>query len=95
MIRDSGAVDTDSIPVLRMHSVLADAAALAALLADPSVSRVELDATRTAEAIPDDPSYAAQWSLPKIGWDQAFGTVTPSGLRHRRDPRHRGRRITH
>ncbi|MEA2608521.1 MAG: hypothetical protein QOJ75_764, partial [Chloroflexota bacterium] len=30
-IQDSGAIDTDSIPVLRMHSVLADATALAAL----------------------------------------------------------------
>src|SRR5438034_9843575 len=62
-----------------MHAVLADAAALAALQVDSSVSRVELDATRTAEAIPNDPSFADQWSLPQIGWDQAFGTVTPSG----------------
>ena len=79
IIRDSGAEETDSIPVLRMHAILADAAALAALQADPSVLRVELDATRTAEAIPNDPGYADQWSLPQIGWDQAFGTVTPGG----------------
>ena len=30
-------------------------------------------------AVPSDPRYADQWSLPVIGWDQAFGTVSPSG----------------
>src|SRR4029078_9813768 len=25
-----------------------------------------------------DTSYAFQWSLPKIGWDQAYGSVTPA-----------------
>src|SRR3990170_2916078 len=77
------AVETDSIPVLRMHAVemavptLADD--FAALSANPAVLRVEADATRAAEAAPSDTSYAAQWSLPVIGWDQAFGTVAPTG----------------
>src|SRR3990172_6397086 len=76
-------VETDSIPVLRMHAVemavptLADD--FASLLADPAVLRVEADATRAAEAAPSDTSYADQWSLPVISWDQAFGTGAPAG----------------
>ena len=54
-------------------SVVAD------LLADGNVSRVEADRIRTAEADPSDSGYADQWSLPKIGWNNVFGTVTPSG----------------
>ena len=30
-------------------------------------------------SLPNDPQYAQQWALPQIGWDQAYGTVTPSG----------------
>ncbi|MCJ7795778.1 MAG: S8 family serine peptidase, partial [Thermoleophilia bacterium] len=52
---------------------------VAALRADPSVLRVEADRTRSAEAAPSDPSYDTQWALPKIGWDQVFGTVSPTG----------------
>src|SRR3990170_3633239 len=77
------AVETDSIPVLRMHAVEMAVPTLAedfaALLADPAVLRVEADATRAAEAAPSDTSYADQWSLPVISWDQAFGTVAPAG----------------
>ena len=34
---------------------------------------------RTAEADPNDTSYGDQWSLPKIGWNNVYGTVVPSG----------------
>ena len=54
-------------------------AALAALRDDARVSRVDADRVREAEATPDDTSYGDQWSLPKIGWDNVFGSVTPSG----------------
>ena len=27
-----------------------------------------------------DPQYSSQWSLPKIGWDQVFGSVAPAAL---------------
>src|SRR5437773_1532557 len=50
-----------------------------ALQSDPSGSRVELDTSRSAEATPSDTSYSNQWSLPKIGWDQVYGTVSPAG----------------
>ena len=46
---------------------------------DPSVGSIELDRSRAVEATPDDPGYADQWSLAKIGWDQAYGTVHPGG----------------
>ena len=60
-------------------------------LADGNVSRVEVDRVRTAEADPSDSGYADQWSLPKIGWNNVFGTVTPERQRGRRAPRHRRR----
>ncbi|MEO7229841.1 MAG: S8 family serine peptidase, partial [Candidatus Limnocylindrales bacterium] len=79
----AGAIDVDSIPVLRMHATAFPAdtadAVVTALLADPTVLRVEADTSRTAEATPSDTSYGSQWSLPQIGWDQAFGTIAPSG----------------
>jgi hypothetical protein len=78
-IATAGATDLDSIAVLRMHAVQATDAAVAALRADARVASVELDRSRAAEAAPDDPSYAGQWSLPRIGWDQAFGSVAPAG----------------
>jgi len=40
--------------------------------------RIDLDRTREAEATPDDPGFAGQWSLSKIGWDQVYGTIQPS-----------------
>ncbi len=78
-----GAVETGSIPVLRMRSILLTPSsaddAVAALHADPRVLRVDADRVREAEATPNDTAYGEQWSLPKIGWDQVYGNVTPSG----------------
>ncbi|MDP9335780.1 MAG: S8 family serine peptidase, partial [Actinomycetota bacterium] len=51
---------------------------LADFAADPSVQSVDRDRTRDAGATPNDPSYPDQWSLPKIGWDQVYGTLNPS-----------------
>ena len=53
--------------------------AIAAFAADARVESVDRDRTRDAEATPNDPSYADQWALPQIGWDQAYGSVTPAG----------------
>ena len=41
---------------------------------------VDRDRTRDAEATPNDPAYPDQWSLPQIGWDQAYGSTTISGV---------------
>ena len=57
-----------------MHAVSASADAVSALRADARVSSVELDRSRAAEAAPNDTAYSNQWALPKIGWDQVFGT---------------------
>ena len=43
------------------------------------VVRVERDKERQAEATPSDTRYGDQWSLPQIGWDDAFGSIDPSG----------------
>jgi uncharacterized repeat protein (TIGR01451 family) len=75
----AGVVSDDYILVLRMHAVRATSAQADALRADPLVASVELDRSRAAEAVPSDSQYADQWSLPKIGWDQAFGVVAPTG----------------
>ena len=53
--------------------------AVSVLRADPIVVRVERDRERQAEATPSDTRYDDQWSLPRIGWDQAFGSVDPAG----------------
>src|SRR6266550_3844442 len=72
-IAAAGAIDVDVIPVLRIHAVSASDAALSALQADSRVSAVEADRSRAAEAAPNDTSYADQWGLAKIGWDQVYG----------------------
>src|SRR5207245_11268210 len=52
---------------------------LAKYQADPQVVNAEENKTRQSQAFPTDPLYSNQWSLPKIGWDLVFGTVTPTG----------------
>jgi hypothetical protein len=78
-----GGTEVSSIPALRLHVVAVPAAILeavfAAYQADPQVQHVEVNKTRTSEAVPADPLYTNQWALPKIGWDQVFGVVTPTG----------------
>ncbi len=54
-----------------------DTSAVTDLQAAAGVASVTPDQTRDAGAAPGDPSYADQWSLPKIGWDQVYGSVQP------------------
>ena len=79
-----GAVEVSSIPELRMSIVELDASvaasAAAELFADPAVRTVELDHSRDIEAAPDDPRYADQWSLPRIGWDVLHAQGLPTGI---------------
>src|SRR5207249_3120321 len=83
-IAAGGGTEVSSIPALRLHIVDVDAASVAASLAeyraDPRVQSVDRDRTRDAEATPNDPSYPDQWALPQIGWDQAYGSTTISGI---------------
>ena len=73
-IEAADATSNDSIAALRMHAVSASDAAVVALRDDARVSSLELDRSRAAEADPNDSLYPDQWALPKIGWDQVFGT---------------------
>ncbi len=76
-----GADVTDSIAALGMAfiNVPNGSSIVTDLRADGNVSRVEADRVRVAEADPSDSGYADQWSLAKIGWNNVFGSVTPSG----------------
>ena len=47
--------------------------------ANADVVSVDLDRTRAVEAAPSDTSYADQWALPQVGWDQLYGTVGIAG----------------
>ena len=83
ILASANVTDESAIPQLSMRSVLLHEASyvdeLSALNAFAEVVRVDLDRTRAVEAAPSDTSYADQWSLPKIGWDQLYGTVGIAG----------------
>ncbi|MGE5156040.1 MAG: S8 family serine peptidase, partial [Betaproteobacteria bacterium] len=83
LLASVGAVETGSIPQLHMRTVVLPpstaADAVATLDSDSLVARVDADRTRVVEATPSDTDYGFQWSLPQIGWDQAYGTVAPAG----------------
>jgi subtilisin family serine protease len=51
---------------------------VAALKQDPAVEYAEPNWTLSFDAVPNDPSYASQWALPKIGAPAAWD-VTTSG----------------
>src|SRR6476660_10144939 len=83
-IAAGGGTEVSSVPALRLHVVQVDAAtvadSIAAFSADARVESVDRDRTRDAAATPNDPAYPDQWSLPQIGWDQAYGSTTISGV---------------
>src|SRR5688572_5965828 len=71
----AGAASETAIPELRMHAAQLTTEGATLLGDDARVSRLDLDRTREVEAAPSDASYADQWSLPQIGWDQLYGSV--------------------
>ena len=83
VVDQAGATTTDKIPQLSMRAVeipeLVLADTLTALRANPAVVRVEADKVREASANPSDTRWSDQWSLPRIGWDLAFGAIDPGG----------------
>ena len=82
-IRGVGGNTTRNLPQLhsRVVSIPASAGAqvLAALSKHPSVERAATAIPVTNAGAPDDPGYSQQWALPKIAWDQAYGTVPITG----------------
>ena len=83
VIARNGGIAISSIPALRLHVIQVVPADLPQVLAnyqaDPQVVNAEENKTRQSQTFPADPLYPNQWSLPKIGWDLVFGTVTPPG----------------
>jgi hypothetical protein len=83
VVATNGGILRSSIPALGLHVIDVPAAELADTLAryqaDPRVERAEENKVRVSESVPGDPLYADQWALPRIAWDQVFGTVTPTG----------------
>src|SRR3954447_1922094 len=83
-IAAGGGTTVSSVDALRLYIVDVPAASVDASVAeyssDPRVASVDRDRTRDAEATPNDPAYPDQWALPQIGWDQAYGTTTSSGV---------------
>ena len=83
ILSGAGVTDENAIPQLSMRSVLLHEGEyvdeLAALRANVDVVSVDLDRTRAVEAAPSDTSYADQWAMPQVGWDQLYGTVGIAG----------------
>ena len=83
LVARNGGTITSSIGALRLLVVAVDtddvAATLARYQADPAVQNAEINKVRVSEAIPSDALYANQWALTRIGWDQVFGVVNPTG----------------
>lgn len=80
--RNGGALVRD-VAGLGAHVVSVPAGQAAAILkryqSDSSVAHAETDHARHVAGAATDPAYADQWALPKIGWDQVHGAVTPTG----------------
>jgi hypothetical protein len=82
-ISAAGATAGDPIAALSMYSISfpagADTDGLAALRTNANVASVDADLSRDTAGAPDDAQYPDQWSLPRIGWDQVYGSVDPAG----------------
>ena len=83
VISSNGGTEVSSIPALRLHVIEVPTSDLSTIIQnyqnDPKVVSVEENKERKAEGEPSDTDYGSQWALPKIGWDQVFGTITPTG----------------
>jgi len=83
VIAGADGVQTAVIAPLRLHTVDVPVANLdltiADLASDPLVERVELNQARKVEGLPADADYSLQWALSKIGWEEVYGTLAPSG----------------
>src|SRR5437867_1799990 len=76
-----GSIPKLDLQVLEVPAYAADAI-VKNLKGDAAVLRVEQDLTRKWQGAPSDANYASQWALPKIAWDQVYGTVSPQFLTH-------------
>ena len=79
VLSGAGATVESHVGVLRMYSVTAPVGGADALAAAAGVTRVEVDRSREQAGVPNDTDYGTQWALPRIGWDQVYGSVDPTG----------------
>jgi hypothetical protein len=83
VIARNGGVETSTVPALRLHVIEVGTDQLdqviASYRADSQVVRAEVNKIRQSDAVPSDPLYTNQWSLPKISWDLVFGISPPIG----------------
>src|SRR6266581_2238475 len=84
IVSRSGGTPKGSVPKLDLQiievPVYAADAITKSLKGDASVLRVEESLTRKWQSTPSDTYYANQWALPKVAWDQVYGTVNPQFL---------------
>jgi subtilisin family serine protease len=82
-IQANGGVVTRDLRQIRTKVIYVPADArdriLAAFANSPSVERAAPAVAFSRAGTPNDTDYAQQWALPKIAWDQAYGTVAISG----------------
>jgi subtilisin family serine protease len=84
ILASAGAESQSYIGALRIHGVLLPGgdslqASLDKLRSYNAVISLEPDREREAGGTPNDSNYGDQWSLPQIGWENVFGTVSPGG----------------
>src|SRR5438093_11631671 len=83
LVADHGGEPRTSIPALHLLVVDVPSHQVGAVRAgyakDPRVKSVELDRVRKVAAAPSDPDYGSQWSLPRIGLDMVYGSVSTCG----------------
>ncbi|TMG48145.1 MAG: hypothetical protein E6H91_06955, partial [Chloroflexi bacterium] len=81
--RDAGGDVVRDLAQIRTRVVNVSAAARDAILAKyrghPAVERASAAIQLRKAGDPNDPSYAQQWSLPKIAWDRAYSSVPIAG----------------
>jgi len=83
LVAAGGGIERATVPALHLLVVDVPDAQVqpirARYLKDSRVQSVELDHQRKTATTPSDPLYATQWNLAKVGWEQVYGSVTPTG----------------
>lgn len=84
VMRGHGGNPKASVPKLDLHIIEVPVNAAEAIAKhlqnDSSIVRVESNQVRRWQGTPTDSQFDQQWALPKIGWDQVYGNVTPQFL---------------
>src|SRR5436309_1886962 len=74
-----GSIPKLDLQIVEVPAYAADAV-IKGLKGDSAVLRVEQNLTRKWQSTPSDPMYDQQWALPKVAWDQAYGSITAQFL---------------